>query len=505
MELKRWLWVVSSYCVLLSAQGVWAQPGPESVFYEIFVRSFQDSDGDGIGDLRGATERLGYLQELGVTGIWLMPIHPSPSYHGYDVTDYLGIDPDYGTLEDFEAFIAAAHERGLEVVLDLVVNHTSSQHPWFLAAAAGDPAYRDFYRWSEENPDWRGLGGPAWHPKGDDYYLGLFWSEMPDLNFRTPEVQAEMEAVARFWLERGVDGFRVDAVQHIVESDDGRIANTPENFAWVEDFTAFIKSVRPDAYLVGETWTDTDTIVRYHERAGLDMSFNYPLFTALTSAVQRRSPSSLVFVLEQDEVRYPEGALRGSFISNHDQIRPGTSLGFLRRDEAKLRLAAGLLLTLPGPPFIYYGEELGMPNGPGEADEQKRTPMRWDDTANAGFSTGTPWHAFSTDDPEITVSAQEADPDSLLNLYKKLIALRKERPALSRGDFATVDLESEAPDVFAFSRQASGKHLLVLANFGAEQEVEVSAWAGATELIGGGAVGATLTLGEMELAILSLD
>lgn len=480
----------------LFASFAWAQPAPDSVFYEIFVRSFGDSDGDGIGDLRGATERLDYLQDLGVTGVWLMPIHPSPSYHGYDVTDYLEINPDYGTMADFDAFLAAAHERGIEVVLDLVVNHTSSQHPWFVASAAGDPNYRDFYSWSEENPGWRGLGGAAWHPKDDAYYLGLFWSEMPDLNFRNPAVQAEMEEVARFWLEKGVDGFRVDAIQHIIESETGLIANTPENVAWVADFTAFVKSVREDAYLVGETWTDTATIARYHERADLDVSFNYPLFTALTAAAQRRSSTDLAFTLTQDETQYPEGAVRGTFLSNHDQIRPGTSLGFLRRDEEKLRLAAGLFLTLPGVPFLYYGEELGMPNGPGEADEEKRTPMRWDDAENAGFTTGTPWYAFSTDDPAITVAAQAGDPDSLLNLYKDLIALRRAHPALYEGSVEV--LESPAADVLALRREAPGETLFVLANLSDDpQELDVRALTGLTdptELLRGEAVGDAYTL-----------
>ncbi|ADI14564.1 alpha-amylase family glycosyl hydrolase [Truepera radiovictrix] len=500
MTVFKWLLTLALFSLTLFAG---AQPAPDSVFYEIFVRSFRDSDGDGIGDLRGATEGLDYLQDLGVTGVWLMPIHPSPSYHGYDVTDYYAIHPDYGTMADFEAFVAAAHERGIEVVLDLVVNHTSSQHPWFLAAAAGDPAYRDFYSWSDENPGWRGLGGPAWHPEGDAYYLGLFWSEMPDLNFRNPAVQTEMEAVARFWLEKGVNGFRVDAIQHIIESDTGLIANTPENVEWVRDFTAFVKSVREDAYLVGETWTDAATIARYHERAGLDVSFNYPLFDALTSAVQRRSVTSLAFALEQDERLYPDTAVRGTFISNHDQIRPGTALGFLRRDEARLRLAAGLLLTLPGVPFLYYGEELGMPNGPGEADEEKRTPMRWDASEGAGFTTGTPWHPFSTDDPAITVAAQDEDPDSLLSLYRRLIALRRARPALYAGGVTVL----EAPEgVLALRREAPQETLFVLANLGAEpQELDLRALTGletATELLSEAALAGRYTLPGSTVAVI---
>ena len=479
-----------------------AQPAAGTVFYEIFVRSFQDSDGDGIGDLRGATERLDYLQDLGVGGVWLMPLHPSPSYHGYDVTDYRSVNPDYGTLADFKAFLAAAHERDMDVILDLVVNHTSSAHPWFVQAEAGDARYRDFYSFSETDPGWQGLGGPAWHPSGDDYYLGLFWSEMPDLNLRNPVVEREMREIARYWLELGVDGFRVDAIQHILESEDGLIANTAENIAWVSDFERFVKSVNPDAYLVGETWTDTETIVRYHERANLDLSFNYPLFTALTASVQDHDPSELAGVLGQDAQLYPEDARSATFISNHDQIRPGTALGFLRRDEARLKLAAGLLLTLPGVPFIYYGEELGLPNGPGDADEEKRTPMPWDGSENFGFTTGTPWYAFSSDDPELTVAAQQENPDSLLNWYKALIALRNERPALSHGTLTLRD--GENPTVLEFVREGDGERLLVLANFDEETQIDTSAYAGTRELLNDTQVGETLTLGELELAVLEL-
>ncbi len=481
----------------------YARPPEGTVFYEIFLRSFQDSDGDGSGDLRGATQRLEYLQNLGVGGIWLMPLHPSPSYHGYDVTDYESINPDYGTLQDFKTFLTAAHERDMDVILDLVINHTSSQHPWFLEAEASNAEYRNFYNFSETDPGWRGLGGPAWHEAPDgSYYLGLFWSEMPDLNYRNPAVMREMQDVARYWLGLGVDGFRVDAIQHIIESATGAIANTPENIAWVGQFEDFIHSVDPDAYLVGETWTDTETIVRYHERANLDYSFNYPLFSALTEAVQDRDPAGLARVLGQDSSLYPKGARQATFISNHDQIRPGTALGFLRRDEARLKLAAGLLLTLPGTPFIYYGEELGLPNGPGDADEEKRTPMPWDDTQNAGFTTGTPWYAFSSDDETLTVAAETADPNSLLNRYKKLIAVREAHPALLRGTLTVVPQDSGA--LLGLIREAENERILVLANFGNETQVDMTQYAGATDLLTGQAVGETLTLGELGMAVLEL-
>ena len=465
---------------------------PADVYYEIFVRSFQDSNGDGVGDLQGVIERLDYLEDLGVTGIWFMPLHPSPSYHGYDVTDYTAINPDYGTLADFEELVAEAEARGMDVILDLVVNHSSSQHPWFLAARAGDEQFRDYYLWRDENPGWRGTSGDsAWHPSGDDYYLGLFWSEMPDLNYANATVAKEMESIAEFWLNLGVDGFRVDAIQHIFESEDGNIRSQPETFEWLAGFEAFIKTVNPDAFIVGETWTDTGTIVKYHEDGDLDMSFNYPLWSAILDAVSSRSASDLAFMLEQDERLYPEDALRGTFVSNHDQIRPATTFGLLRRDEARIKLAGGLLLSLPGVPFIYYGEEIGMPNGEGERDEQKRTPMLWNSGEHFGFSEAEPWHPFSSEDEAITVAAQEADPDSVLNTYKDFVALRKSNPALHSG--RTEVLDTDERSLLALIREAEGQRVLVLANVSNQDvDVDLSSFGaeGATDLLMGEAADA---------------
>jgi alpha-amylase len=475
-------------------------PFAQDVYYEIFVRSFQDSDGDGMGDFQGVIQRLDYLESLGITGIWFMPIHPSPSYHGYDVTDYYKVNPDYGTVDDFKTLLAEADERGIKIVLDLVVNHTSDQHPWFEASKANDPIYRDYYSWSETDLGWKGTSGaPAWHEAESGYYLGLFWSGMPDLNFRNTAVVEEINKVAKFWLELGVDGFRVDAIQHITETD-GNIRNTPETFAWLKEFQTFIKTVGSEAFLVGETWTDTQAIVRYHRDANLDMSFNYPLWGVLLEAIQKRSVTDLAFLLEQDEEVYPEGALRGTFTSNHDQIRPASTLN-LRRDVPRMKLAAGLLLTLPGVPFIYYGEEIGMPNGEGAKDEEKRTPMRWDDSADAGFSTSEPWYPFSTDDAAITVSAQEADPESLLNFYKTFIALRKNQAALGQG--STEVLETEDNALLAFKRVTDEQEILVLANVG-NSELEFEAGAPATDLITGETFGGNVTVGKLGLRVLEL-
>jgi len=458
--------------VAVLAAPAYAQPWSRGVWYEVFVRSFQDSDGDGVGDLRGVIQRLPYLEELGVSGIWLMPIHPSPSYHGYDVSDYYDVNPDYGTLEDMRALLEAAHARGMRVILDLVPNHTSREHPWFQAALAGDPAFRDLYVWSDDPPPWRGTrGGSAWHASPGGAYLGLFSPAMPDLNHRNPAVVQAMQDVARFWLELGVDGFRVDAIQHVVESDDGGISNTPETYAWVAGFQAFLHEAAPHAFLVGETWTEMPAIVRYHE-AGLNMSFDYPLWRTLLSAVQARSAADLGDALAQAERLYPAGAARGTFLANHDQTRPATQLSLPRRDEARMKLAAGLLLTLPGTPFLYYGEEIGLPDGPGAFDVEKRTPMRWeppDAEGRFGFSTVTPWTDPGEALPGVNVAEQRADEASVWHAYRRLIALRNALPALDVGGFELLAAGPRA--VLAARRSAEGDapggRVVLLANLGA--------------------------------------
>lgn len=487
---------------VLVAALAWAAPAlggvppTDAVVYEIYVRSFQDSDGDGIGDLRGVTARLDYLDWLGVTDLWLMPINPSPSLHGYDPVDYRDVDERYGTLEDLRELLARAGERGMRVVLDLVVNHSSDQHPWFRASAAGDPHYRDYYVWRDEPPDWRGLGaGSPWHRRGDAYYLGLFTGSQPDLNYRNPAVVREMEAIAHFWLELGVAGFRIDAIQHVVEGEGGQIRNAPETFEWLATFSSNVHQVAPHAYLLGETWTATPAIARYHAEAGLDYSTNYPLWEALSSAIQKRSPATLRSVLEQDERLYPPGAVRGPFLSNHDQIRPATRFGFLRADIPRLKLGAALLLAMPGVPILYYGEEIGMPNGQGDDDHLKRTPMRWQSGEGAGFSAARPWHPFSSDDPQLTVAAQRGDEDSLLEWYRLLIERRRASRALTEGEL--ILLEAGERSVLAFLRSTGEDHVLVLANFAArEVQIEVASFGlgPVSDLLSGEELPGTLSL-----------
>lgn len=444
--------------------------GPEvGVYYQIFIRSFFDSNGDGIGDLEGVRQHLPYLHELGITGLWLTPFHPSASYHGYDVLDFWRIDPALGSLADLQRLLDDAQALGIRVLMDLVVNHTSSQHPDFLRALAGNPTARARYRFASEPAATIGtLGGPAWHRASDgSYYYGVFTSSMPDLNHENPRVFDEMLAIARYWLDQGFAGFRIDAIQHVVEGRDGAIANAPENFAWVRRFGAAVREAHPGAFLLGETWTNTPTIASYHRDAALDMSVDYPLFLAITNALQGRNAADLRAQLRTGANLIPAGAWVASFISNHDQLRPASVLSPLRRNPAREALLARLLLALPGVPFLYYGEEIGMPNGPGFDDRQKRTPMRWRASGDGGFTSGSPWFPPSTLDPAVSVEAQRNDPTSTWHAYRQAIALRHAQPALARGDALVLDTRGGVLALWRQLPNSDAPAVLVLANLAA--------------------------------------
>jgi alpha-amylase len=458
--------------VLVLVTGVGAQTTPlpwwnDRVFYEIFVRSFYDSDGDGIGDLQGVIEKLDYLNDgdpdtttdLGITGIWLMPIMDSASYHGYDVTDYLRVHPDYGTNDDFLRLIDAAHQRGIAVIIDLVINHTSSQHPWFLASAAGDPAYADWYVWADENPGYVGPDGQrVWHPRDDRFYYGLFWGEMPDLNLTNPDVTAELYEIARFWLEEmRVDGFRLDAAKHLIE-DGSEQEHTPATLAWLRDFRTHVKSINPNALLVGEVWSTSRIAARYVPDA-VDLVFDFDLAATIVGSAGGRNPSGIRAGIETAQTLYPFGQY-ATFLTNHDQNRV---MSEVRRQDAA-QIAAAALLTAPGVPFIYYGEEIGMQGR--KPDERIRTPMQWDSTPNGGFTSGIPWQPLQTDADAVNVAAQTDDPASLLTFYRNLIHLRSRHPALQYGSFHTVTASSSR--LLAFLRQTDEERLLVLFNFNAD-------------------------------------
>jgi len=438
----------------------------DRIFYEVFVRSFADSDGDGIGDLRGLTERFDYLNDgdpattddLGVTGLWLMPIAESPSYHGYDVTDYERIETEYGTAADFEALMAAARERGIAVVVDLVLNHTSIEHPWFQDARVPGSEHDAWYVWAEAAPPVSGPGGrPVWHTDGDRAYYGYFWEGMPDLNVSNPEVTAALDDVARFWLEEmGVDGFRLDAARHLIE-DGAQLENTPATFAWLEGFRGRVATVEPEALVVGEVWDATSTASRYVREGALDVAFEFGLASAILSSVRLGDADTLRNVQAEVTDAYPAGGY-AAFLTNHDQDRTMDVLG---RDRAAAGLAATLLLTNPGVPFIYYGEELGLRGR--KPDEEIRTPLPWTATPPGyGFTTGQPWEPLAPDADTVTIAAQTDDLGSLLAHYRTLIRLRAAHPALHTGELIALDASPRG--VYAYLRHDATETIAIVAN-----------------------------------------
>ncbi len=462
-----------------------------AVFYEVFVRSFADSNGDGKGDLPGLIARLDYLNDgdpstssdLGVDALWLMPVFASPSYHGYDVVDYETVNPDYGTNADLDRLLAEAHRRGMRVILDLVLNHTSDRHPWFRESASSPTsAKRDWYVWRPDDPGWTQPWNPGqgtWHRRGDAYYYAIFWSAMPDLNYRTPAVREEAKRIARHWLGRGVDGFRLDAVRHLVESGpgDGQ-SGSPETHAFLKEFARAVKEAKTDAVLVGEAWSNTFDIADYYGQDGdeLDMLFDFPLATAIVDGVKAGSGETIAATLEEVDRTYPRGAVDAPFLTNHDQIRVATQLG---GDAARLRLAASILLTLPGAPFIWQGEELGMRQPANNDDEFKRTPLPWDATPGGGFTTAArPWQRFAPGKETANVASESAEPGSLLSRYRNLVRVRHASAALRSGDLAVV---RSVPAVLAYVRRGGGDTVLVAHNLGpGEAEVAVPDLAGAS-------------------------
>ena len=431
----------------------------ETVFYEIFVRSFRDSDGDGIGDFNGIIEKLDYLQDLGITGLWLMPIHPSPTYHGYDVTDYYAVNPDYGTMEDFTRLLEEAHARDIRVIIDLVLNHTSTQHPWFQSALTPSSEYRDWYIWSETDPGFRGpWGAQAWHRASNgQYYYAIFWDQMPDLNYDNPKVQEEAKEMASFWLEEvGVDGFRLDAIRYLAE--DEKLADAESTHAYLEEWGDYYRSVDPEAFTVGEAWTSNATVKEYvATNRELDAAFNFDLADQIIKGIHKDGTNaSLRFTLQTTIRDFPEQD-NANFITNHDINRAMSQFG---GDLGKAKVAAGILLAAPGIPFIYYGEEIGMTGT--KPDELIRTPMQWTDAEGAGFTEGVPWQAINSDYREVNVEAQAGDRASLLEHYRTLIQLRNAHQALQTGETFVTDTSSNK--LVSYLRASEEETLLVLIN-----------------------------------------
>ena len=429
------------------------------------MRSFADSDGDGIGDLRGLIGKLDYLNDgnpatttdLGVTALWLMPVAESPSYHGYDVTDYKAIEKDYGTADDFRALMTAAHARGIDVIVDLVLNHTSIDHPWFQDARTPGSRHDDWYVWSNGPPTFAGPGGqPVWHKDGGRWYYGYFSEGMPDLNLRNPDVTTALDDVARFWLDDlGVDGFRLDAARHLIE-DGSQLENTPATFAWLAGFRNRVEQDKPNAVLIGEVWDSTSIASSYVAQRALDMTFEFDLASAYLNAVNLGDPGSLSLAQAEVSAAYPPGGF-GAFLTNHDQDR---TTDVLHRNAASTRLAGTLLLTGSGVPFIYYGEEIGLRGR--KPDEEIRTPMPWNRAGPGyGFTAGEPWEPMAPGIDTTNVATETNDPASLLAHYRALVALRSAHPALSSGELIPV---SASPGIYAYLRHAGEESIAVVAN-----------------------------------------
>jgi len=482
------------------ADHAWWQHG---VVYQIYPRSFQDGNGDGIGDLPGIVRRLDHLEALGVDAIWLSPIYPSPmADFGYDVTDHCAIDPVFGTLEDFDRLVEAVHARGLRLILDYVPNHTSDRHPWFVASRASRRSdRRDWYVWHDPAPDggppnnWQSeFGGPAWSldPATGQYYYHAYLPEQPDLNWRHPGVRDAMLDVLRFWFERGVDGFRVDAIHHLIEDEELR--DNPPNPDWRPGMSPARRVLRThtmdqpevheaimamrrvadafgDRVMIGEAYLPIDRLMAYYgsDLSGFQLPFNFHLIATPWQ------PTAIATLIDAYEAALPKGGWPNWVLGNHDRSRLASRLG---RDQ--VRIAAMLLLTLRGTPTIYQGEEIGMSDVPippeqvqdpwernvpglGLGRDPVRTPMQWDGSAHAGFSPAPPWLPVAHDHATVNVASQAADPRSVLALYQALLSLRRARPALSIGSYQPFAADMA---VLAYARRYGNEQLLVALNFG---------------------------------------
>ena len=412
-------------------------------YYEIFVYSFYDSDGDGIGDLNGVTQKLDYIQNMGFNGIWLMPVFQSTTYHKYDITDYMQIDSEYGSTEDMQNLIEECHKRGIRIILDLVMNHTSSQHLWFTQACeyleqlsqGAEPdeqecPYVGYYHFAnEQKQDYYQVKNTDW------YYEGVFWSEMPDLNLENEQLRAELEQIASYWIGMGIDGFRMDAAMHFEEND------TTTNTEILNWFYEYCLSQNPDFYMVSEVWANEAAIADYYA-SGTPSMFNFDLADKEGKLIKAARGTYKAANLVQSMLKYQTDFaaknpdyIDAPFITNHDMGRVANAL---RNDPDDLKMAGGLLMTLSGNPFVYYGEEIGMSSA-GTKDENKRLPFIWSDTDTAGMTKGPKDADAGITSAFAGVEEQQADSDSILNYYKRALRLRNENPELARGTIEAVE------------------------------------------------------------------
>jgi alpha-glucosidase len=497
------------YCTVAAT---WWKHG---IIYQIYPRSFQDANDDGVGDLDGIIGRIDYLAWLGVDAIWICPIYPSPmADFGYDITDYCGVDPLFGSFDDFGRLLGEAHQRNIKVILDLVPNHTSDRHPWFMDSRSSHTSRkRDWYIWRDGQSDgsppnnWMSnFGGSAWSwdAATGQYYYHAFLKEQPDLNWRNPDVRAAIYSVMRFWLDIGVDGFRIDVLWHLMK--DAAFRHNPINPGYAPgqpDINRFLQLYSADqpeigdvvsamrqvveAYsdrvLIGEIYLPLKRLVAYYgdRLAGVHLPFNFQLlFTAWKA-------SSVALLIEEYERALPAGAWPNWVLGNHDQKRVATRIG-----SRQARVAAMLLLTLRGTPTLYYGDEIGMLDVPISSEaaqdpwekrepglrlgrDPQRTPMQWDSSRSAGFTNNVPWLPVGQTYSDSNVAGERQDPGSILNLYHRLIVLRRRTPALTRGSYRA---GPAGQNVLSYERLEAGQRALMVLNFDAERkEVELPSWA----------------------------
>jgi len=443
----------------------WAR---NAIFYEIFVRSFYDSNGNKIGDIKGMEKQIPYLKELGIDALWLMPISPSPSYHGYDVTDYKGINEDYGNIEDFRKFVVEANKNGIRVIIDLVLNHSSSEHPWFKEALKDkNSPYRDYYVWANDFDNTKLSGDWAqgiWHGEEANKYFGIFWGGMPDLNFRNPILRNEVKEITKFWLDLGVNGFRLDASKYI--DPDPKVTQL-----WWHDFNSFVKSINKDAFIVGENWDNSLNYVgKFME--SMDSSFNFNLRDKIIDIANGMNIDMISEIKNRDKIygKYQENFIDTIFVGNHDMTR--LSNEFLN-DEQKQKFAISILMTLPGTPFLYYGEEIGMEGR--KPDENLREPMDWYKSAKGIGMTSQPNEnvalLYTKANDGISVEEQRGKPESILEFTKKLINIRKKYGDLIvNGTYNS--LENMPNRVNAYEIRNNKENLIVIHN-GNSQEIEI--------------------------------
>ncbi len=477
----------------------------DAVFYELSVRAFKDSNGDGHGDLNGVTQKLDYLQELGVDCIWLMPIYPSPLRDdGYDIADYYNIAETFGTLEDFKSLIRQAHDREIRIIMDLVLNHTSDEHPWFQAARADrNSPYRDYYVWSDTDQKYQDTriifldtepSNWTWDEQAGQYYWHRFYASQPDLNYDNPKVQEEMFNIARFWLDLGIDGFRADAVPYLFEREGTNCENLPETHTYLKKLRAFIDQHYPGRILLCEAnqWPE-DVRTYFGDGDEFHMGFHFPIMPRIFMALKKGRADDMIEILNRTPA-IPDNCQWCIFLRNHDELtlemvtpeerqwmleqyapepRMKLNLGIRRRlaplldnDRHKIELINSLLFTLPGSPIIYYGDEIGMGDNIDLPDRNGvRTPMQWDDSPNGGFTTGKPYTEFVKGElgyHHLNVANQRTDENSLFHAISHMIQVRKQHHAFGRGNMEWVDTGNSS--VVAYLRKVQEEELLIFHN-----------------------------------------